>query len=431
MFAMLSLYANAFESDPLLRYFSSFRYTPFVQSRLEQHTLHYLNSKRRAGLAFSVLSVLSLLATFYLATPIISRSQVGGSQDRFFESLPERVIDAVDWSRFAYIQYATNKPYLCNSIMLFEALHRLGGRAERLLMYPSKFHLTGEDGTESQSWENGLLRKARDEYNVKLKPIEVVARDSNEPKQATWAESYTKLLAFNQTQYARVLHLDSDATVLQTMDELFLLPPVPLAMPRAYWMNASDRVMSSQLLLIKPSKLEFPRVPRAIEGSSPNEFDMDLVKNHYRDNALILPHRPYNMLMAEYRNTGNHKAYMGSEEEPFDPEKALKEAKFLHFSDWPVPKVKSLSLYIPTTMLTYKQPWLPTADHLQKTMPPCIPVSNTNNTDCRQQKMWLGFYDDFAQRRKAVCTENASPSRKRRWVKRVIDLDPTYEPYFE
>ena len=31
----------------------------------------------------------------------------------------------------------------------------------------------------------------------------------------TWAESYTKLLAFNQTQYERVLVLDSDATLLK------------------------------------------------------------------------------------------------------------------------------------------------------------------------------------------------------------------------
>lgn len=32
---------------------------------------------------------------------------------------------------------------------------------------------------------------------------------------ATWADSFTKLLAFNQTQYDRVLSLDSDATLLQ------------------------------------------------------------------------------------------------------------------------------------------------------------------------------------------------------------------------
>ncbi|KAL8876316.1 MAG: hypothetical protein Q9198_005465, partial [Flavoplaca austrocitrina] len=122
------------------------------------------------------------------------------------------------------------------------------------------------------------------------------------------------------------------------MDELFLLPMVPLAMPRAYWLNASDRVMSSQLLLIQPSNFEYTRISKAIDSAGPNEYDMDIINNLYRDNALILPHRPYNLLTGEYRNTGQHKAYMGSEEEQFDPEAVLKEAKFLHFSDWPVPK---------------------------------------------------------------------------------------------
>jgi len=53
----------------------------------------------------------------------------------------------------------------------------------------------------------------------------------------TWSDSYTKLLAFNQTQYDRVLSLDSDSTVLKPMDELFLLPDCPVAMPRAYWLE--------------------------------------------------------------------------------------------------------------------------------------------------------------------------------------------------
>ncbi|KAL8980321.1 MAG: hypothetical protein Q9205_004559, partial [Flavoplaca limonia] len=338
MFAVLSQYTNVFESNPLSRFFTSFKYTPLGQSRLQQHTFRYLNSKRRAGLTASLLLVFFLLATFYWATPIARRRQLGGSQEAALDAFPLKVIEAVDWSRFAYTQYATNAPYLCNSIMLFEALHRLDSRAERLLMYPSKFKLSGDDGTDSQSWESGLLRKARDEYNVRLKPVEVLARNSNDPNQATWAESYTKLLAFNQTQYSRVLHLDSDATVLQTMDELFLLPMVPLAMPRAYWLNASDRVMSSQLLLIQPSDFEYTRISKAIDSAGPNEYDMDIINNLYRDNALILPHRPYNLLTGEYRNTGQHTAYMGSEEEPFDPEAVLKEAKFLHFSDWPVPK---------------------------------------------------------------------------------------------
>lgn len=72
-----------------------------------------------------------------------------------------------DWSRFAYVQYITNAPYLCSSVMLFESLHRLGCKADRLMMYPSGFSL------DSNGIEPRLLTKAQDEYNVKLKPIDV------------------------------------------------------------------------------------------------------------------------------------------------------------------------------------------------------------------------------------------------------------------
>lgn len=117
---------------------------------------------------------------------------------------PDTRIEA-DWSRFAYAQYVTDKNYLCNSLMIFEALQRLGSRAERLMMYPEQWSL------ESDSSESILLRKARDDYNVKLVPIHV----QHFSGEATWGDSFTKLLAFNQTQYERVISLDSDANVLQ------------------------------------------------------------------------------------------------------------------------------------------------------------------------------------------------------------------------
>ena len=84
----------------------------------------------------------------------------------------------VDWSRFAYVQYVTNLPYLCNSVMLFEALHRLGCMPDRLMMYPDRFSL------EDNSNEAILLRKARDEYKVTLKPIKV-RRGGNDRKSDT------------------------------------------------------------------------------------------------------------------------------------------------------------------------------------------------------------------------------------------------------
>ncbi len=81
-----------------------------------------------------------------------------------------------DWSRFAYVQYVTNLPYLCNSVMLFERLNRLGCMPDRLMMYPDHFSL------EDNSTEAILLRKARDQYKVILKPIEVQRRGVNDRK---------------------------------------------------------------------------------------------------------------------------------------------------------------------------------------------------------------------------------------------------------
>ncbi|KAL4955664.1 nucleotide-diphospho-sugar transferase [Aspergillus filifer] len=234
--------------------------------------------------------------------------------------------DAVNWSRFAYTQYVTNTAYLCNSVMLFETLHRLSSKAERLMMYP--------EGSRR------LLRKARDEFGVRLVPVKVQSRDGNDP---TWAESYTKLLAFNQTQYERVLSLDSDATILQPMDELFLLPLCPVAMPRAYWLNPADRTLSSQLLLIQPSFRIQPY------------YDMEIDNDLYRDSVLILTHRPYDLLTGEFRSK-KHTA-------------VLREAKYLHFSDWPVPK-----------------PWLhASSDVVEAEQPSCDTNSITGQEDdCRR-----------------------------------------------
>lgn len=86
------------------------------------------------------------------------------------------VLDGLDWSRFAYVQYVTNTEHLCNSVMLFEALHRLGSRADRLMMYPSNFAIDSED----DSSDGVLLRKARDMYGVKLVPIEIQRRTGSE-----------------------------------------------------------------------------------------------------------------------------------------------------------------------------------------------------------------------------------------------------------
>ncbi|KAJ5372368.1 hypothetical protein N7517_004374 [Penicillium concentricum] len=329
-------------------------------------------------------AIIVIIVLFFIAETLLILSN-GRTNTSFYEFHHEspKPTDALDWSRFAYTQYVTNTPYLCNSVMLFETLNRLQSKADRVMMYPSEFSRDESDnGTESR-----LLRKARDEYKVKLVPIEIQSRSSGD---ATWAESFTKLLAFNQTQYDRVLSLDSDATMLQHMDELFFMPPFPLAIPRAYWLNPNDRVMSSQLLLIQPSHFEFNRIMTAIATAGRTDYDMEIMNHLYGDSALILPHRPYTMLTGEFRND-DHSKYLGNSNETWNPDKVLKEAKFVHFSDWPVPK-----------------PWIsPPSYIMDEKKPSChMNLSSGHLDDCRDRDYWLGLYADFTKRRKDVCGDD-------------------------
>lgn len=78
--------------------------------------------------------------------------------------------DLVDWSRYAYTTYATSSPYLCNALMLFEALHRLGSRADRILFYPEEW---SADMGDDSSREGQMLRMAKQKFNVQLTPIDV------------------------------------------------------------------------------------------------------------------------------------------------------------------------------------------------------------------------------------------------------------------
>ncbi|GAM84011.1 hypothetical protein ANO11243_020020 [Dothideomycetidae sp. 11243] len=210
--------------------------------------------------------------------------------------------------------------------MAFEALARLGAKADRLMMFPDDWTV------DNNTSEGKLLVKARDDYGVKLVPVRV----ESFPGEPTWAESFTKLFAFNQTAYKRVLSLDSDSTILQPMDELFFLPSAPVAMPRAYWLE-SPGILSSQLVLLEPSTIEFDRVLEALGSRKPTDFDMEIVNDLYGKDCIIIPHRKYDLITGEFRYK-DHATYLGSNREHWDARKAYEEAKFVHFSDWPLPK---------------------------------------------------------------------------------------------
>ncbi|TVY16066.1 Glucose N-acetyltransferase 1 [Lachnellula arida] len=252
--------------------------------------------------------------------------------------------DRIDWSKLYYVQYVTSPEYLCNALMVWSEIEEIGSRAQRVMLYPSSWDPNEVDKIDqSLTPVARLLQAAVSDYFVKLQPIEVLHQNGTTEK--TWADSYTKLLAFNLTDFDRVLAIDSDSVVLQNLDELFLLPEAPLAMPFVYWGEPQGWQFSSQMMLITPSADAFSKIEAAIREAKKDES------------------------------------------QKWDPDTMKSEAKFIHFSDYPIPK-----------------PWMRAPkDLLNKHMPKCRQSEWFGATDCRDRTIWLKLYYDFAMRRKAVC----------------------------
>jgi len=205
----------------------------------------------------------------------------------------------------------------------------------------------------------------------------------------TWDKSVTKFMAFSLEYYDRVIALDSDVTLLQSLDELFLLPQTSMAMPRAYWTDTKPWPLTSMLMVIKPDAKELTQFKDRMEGGGNNmlvnahRFDMELVNERFEDSALVLPHRPYALLTGEFRRH-DHSAYLGNPAEKWDAEKVYKEAKLVHFSDWPLPK--------PWIMWPY--------EGLLEMQPDC---GGDRDGTCAERRIWKSLYDDFRHRRRDIC----------------------------
>lgn len=327
----------------------------------------------------------------------------------------------INWSRYAYSQYATDQHYLCNSLMVFASLHALHSRADRILFYPKTWDT---DVSSSKDRTSQLLVMARDKYHVKLRPVEMYTLKRSSPSETeTWDASINKLHAFREAEYDRIIHLDSDITLQQHLDELFFLPRTTVAMPRAYWkLNEPDQnehhKLTSLIVVLEPSAEEAEILWDTAAGldnssstTSNGLFDMELLNSRYGANALVLPHRGYALVTGEFRRTGgmhNHSAYFGNSYERWDPQTALKEAKIVHFSDWPLPK-----------------PWIMWPNSLLREVQPECEFSpgTPDEHGCENRVVWRGLYDDFRRRRKEVCALLSVPAPD--WPPKVRKKKPT------
>jgi alpha-N-acetylglucosamine transferase len=166
------------------------------------------------------------------------------------------------------------------------------------------------------------------------------------------------------------------------MDELFFLPEALIAMPRAYWL---DNTLSSQLMMIQPSEKEFERVRQAVNHRKATDFDMEVVNHLYGKECLVIPHQKYNLITGEFRNHDHHR-YLDSGAQTWNARRALKNAKYLHFSDWPYPK-----------------PWSEYSHVMHDEWQPDCEITLEGEEDCSSRDVWDEIYDEFLSRRQVSC----------------------------
>ena len=104
------------------------------------------------------------------------------------------------------------------------------------MLSPEDWQGPEDDGAHSHT-EGRLLAQVRDLYQTKLVSDRFKCQPSRK-SDPPWQNSYTKLLAFNQTQYKRLLSLDSDAIVrnVSTSLESHRLPTDEMSNNAMQWL---------------------------------------------------------------------------------------------------------------------------------------------------------------------------------------------------
>ena len=254
------------------------------------------------------------------------------------------------------------------------------------MLYPSNWNMD-EKQAEQYTPIARMLRQAQHDYYVKLRPLDALSKEQMMGARHTWAAPFTKLLGFNLTEFDRVLAIDPASVVKHNLDELFLIPASPVAMPYIYYGQADGWRFSTQLTLMTPSPDSFYKISDAIQALSPIEDDLSVLEAQFRGQIIKLPQRPFALMAGEYRRT-EHTEYIGYQfPKKWDPDYMHKEARILHFSDHPIPP-----------------PWIKASQvSSNKNMPKCKNSEWFGASDCRDRAVWFKLYRDYADMRKAVC----------------------------
>lgn len=179
-------------------------------------------------------------------------------------------------SPYAYVFYATEAQYACSVIINIDRLNNLFHTKHRFIVLVKP------------TIDSEFLSRFTAQ-NATVIPYEPPPLYDNDVPY--YSDVLLKLIGFRLHQYIpslkRVLILDSDQIILQSLDHVFSLPATDLAAPRAYWQGSSG--FTSAFLLVSLSDRLWERMDSALKMINDNTFDMDLLNSMFTETVMLLP----------------------------------------------------------------------------------------------------------------------------------------------
>lgn len=205
---------------------------------------------------------------------------------------------------YAYVFYATKAEYACSVLVNIDRLNNIFHTKYRIIVLVKP--------TISSEYLSNFTAQ-----NATVIPYEPPPLYDNESPY--YADVLLKLVGFRLHQYIpslkRVLILDSDQLILQSLDHVFSFPAVDLAAPRAQWKGSLG--FTSAFLLVTLSDRLWDRMELALQNIDDDTFDMDILNKMFAETAMLLP-GDYCTLNSEWENNSIPKWWQGSEP-PRDP----------------------------------------------------------------------------------------------------------------
>lgn len=248
----------------------------------------------------------------------ISEEMIDAIYENKLDRVEKGIESEINWNKYAYVNYVTTLPYLCLTMMSFSALLNEHKTKAKLVILVSN-----TEEMKSLRAENMLLKiQDMNKDQVIIKKVKNFRIGNDE---STWVDSLSKLHIFNQTEFDRIIYMDSDSIVKKNMDELFFLPDyVTFAAALSYWFLQGDD--------LKQSYEELKRL-----GNSTNlvDYNVKVIDKINKDEIFYndLPNLPHNLYLKKndiYYDILNPKKELPLSDSPVNP---LKPGKVKFASD--------------------------------------------------------------------------------------------------